>query len=114
MDETTPIKKGDYQAPLPTDLRSPCPIINALANHGYLPRDGRHVLDEDFANALAQIGVAPALSYALRSAIYLEHKPDGDTTPDTRLLGKFAIRDPGQVDSNRKPYLDLNQLARPG
>ncbi|KAJ7608015.1 Cloroperoxidase [Mycena polygramma] len=25
-----------------TDARSPCPGLNALANHGYLPRDGRN------------------------------------------------------------------------
>ena len=24
----------------PGDSRSPCPALNALANHGYLPRDG--------------------------------------------------------------------------
>ena len=23
--------------------RSPCPMVNALANHGYLPRDGKDV-----------------------------------------------------------------------
>ncbi|KAJ7574121.1 Cloroperoxidase [Mycena floridula] len=28
-------------APLPTDLRGPCPGLNTLANHGFLPRDGR-------------------------------------------------------------------------
>ncbi|KAK4219768.1 Chloroperoxidase [Rhypophila decipiens] len=32
-----------YQKPSPTDLRSPCPMVNALANHGYLPRDGQNV-----------------------------------------------------------------------
>ncbi|KAK0720117.1 Chloroperoxidase [Lasiosphaeris hirsuta] len=32
-----------WQKPSPTDLRSPCPMVNALANHGYLPRDGKNV-----------------------------------------------------------------------
>ncbi|KAM7204753.1 Chloroperoxidase [Naviculisporaceae sp. PSN 640] len=32
-----------YREPLPTDRRSPCPMVNALANHGYLPRDGKNV-----------------------------------------------------------------------
>lgn len=32
-----------FKAPGPNDLRSPCPMINALANHGFLPRDGRNV-----------------------------------------------------------------------
>ncbi|KAJ7496555.1 Cloroperoxidase [Mycena latifolia] len=30
-------------APKATDLRSPCPGLNTLANHGYLPRDGRNI-----------------------------------------------------------------------
>ncbi|WPG98150.1 Hypothetical protein R9X50_00093600 [Acrodontium crateriforme] len=29
-----------WQAPGPTDQRGPCPGLNALANHGYLPRNG--------------------------------------------------------------------------
>lgn len=27
----------------PNDLRSPCPALNSLANHGFLPRDGRGI-----------------------------------------------------------------------
>jgi hypothetical protein len=29
-----------YIAPGPNDLRGPCPGINVLANHGYIPRNG--------------------------------------------------------------------------
>ncbi|KAF7515770.1 heme-thiolate peroxidase [Neopestalotiopsis clavispora] len=32
-----------WQAPGPGDLRAPCPALNTLANHGFLPRDGRNV-----------------------------------------------------------------------
>ncbi|KAK4201983.1 putative aromatic peroxygenase [Triangularia verruculosa] len=32
-----------FQPPKPTDKRSPCPMVNALANHNYLPRDGTNV-----------------------------------------------------------------------
>jgi len=32
-----------YQPPKPTDSRSPCPGLNILANHGYLPRDGKRL-----------------------------------------------------------------------
>lgn len=34
---------SQWQAPGPTDSRSPCPALNALANHGFLPRDGRGI-----------------------------------------------------------------------
>ncbi|KAJ7198451.1 Cloroperoxidase [Mycena pura] len=30
-------------APGPTDVRSPCPGLNTLANHGYLPRNGKNL-----------------------------------------------------------------------
>ncbi|KAF7341350.1 hypothetical protein MVEN_01871500 [Mycena venus] len=32
-----------FIAAKPTDLRAPCPGLNTLANHGYLPRTGRNI-----------------------------------------------------------------------
>ncbi|KAF9060232.1 Peroxidase, family 2-domain-containing protein [Rhodocollybia butyracea] len=32
-----------WQAPLPTDSRGPCPGLNTLANHGFLPRNGSNI-----------------------------------------------------------------------
>ncbi|KAI0068698.1 Cloroperoxidase [Artomyces pyxidatus] len=42
----------------PGDSRSPCPALNALANHGHLPRNGKHI-------------TAPQLIHALRSVYHL-------------------------------------------
>ncbi|KAL1881212.1 hypothetical protein Daus18300_001063 [Diaporthe australafricana] len=39
LDETT----YPYQAPTDSDVRAPCPGLNALANHGILPRDGKGI-----------------------------------------------------------------------
>ncbi|KAJ0391150.1 hypothetical protein P43SY_010849 [Pythium insidiosum] len=33
-------------------VRSPCPALNALANHGYLPRDGKNITQADYKVAL--------------------------------------------------------------
>lgn len=33
-------------------VRSPCPALNTLANHGFINRDGKNVDIEDLANAL--------------------------------------------------------------
>jgi len=33
----------EWIAPKATDLRSPCPGLNTLANHGYLSRDGKNI-----------------------------------------------------------------------
>ncbi|KAK1217772.1 hypothetical protein PQX77_018693 [Marasmius sp. AFHP31] len=32
-----------FQAPTETDARSPCPGLNTLANHGFLPRNGNNI-----------------------------------------------------------------------
>ncbi|KAF9878449.1 hypothetical protein CkaCkLH20_03941 [Colletotrichum karsti] len=44
---TTPALGQDaqhaWQAPGADDRRAPCPLLNSLANHGYLPRTGRDI-----------------------------------------------------------------------
>lgn len=56
----------------PNDVRAPCPMLNALANHGYLPHDGKDIskehtitalgnalnIDKEFATALYQNGIS--------------------------------------------------------
>ncbi|KXJ87167.1 Chloroperoxidase [Microdochium bolleyi] len=32
-----------WQAPRPGSSRSPCPMVNAIANHGYISRDGKNI-----------------------------------------------------------------------
>ncbi|KAF5336281.1 hypothetical protein D9758_014497 [Tetrapyrgos nigripes] len=36
-----------FQAPGEGDVRSPCPFLNVLANHGYVPRSGKNVTIPD-------------------------------------------------------------------
>ncbi|CAN8098368.1 unnamed protein product [Discula destructiva] len=48
IDETT----YPYQAPTDKDVRSPCPGLNAAANHGLLPRGGKNIDLETLAAAL--------------------------------------------------------------
>ncbi|KAJ6531461.1 Cloroperoxidase [Mycena vulgaris] len=36
-------EKHQWIAPKATDARSPCPALNTLANHGYLPRTGQNI-----------------------------------------------------------------------
>ncbi|KAL8725977.1 MAG: hypothetical protein Q9166_007011 [cf. Caloplaca sp. 2 TL-2023] len=52
------MKRGDYAPVRPSDLRSPCPAIKALANHDYLPRDGRNVHASEILNGMIQLGLA--------------------------------------------------------
>jgi len=41
-----------WEAPNEGDVRSPCPMINALANHHVLPHDGKGITKEMAVNAL--------------------------------------------------------------
>ncbi|RLN44241.1 hypothetical protein BBJ28_00024501 [Nothophytophthora sp. Chile5] len=60
------LETGDYYRPCGdkvsgvagTDTiyhRSPCPALNALANHGYLPRDGLNITDDVLRDALMSV-----------------------------------------------------------
>ncbi|KAE8341947.1 hypothetical protein BDV24DRAFT_174081 [Aspergillus arachidicola] len=55
----------EFRAPGPFDSRSPCPGLNALANHGYLPRDGKN-LDYEMINKAAQA------AYNFESGFYID------------------------------------------
>ena len=57
--ETTPLlQKGVYHPPSKTDLRGPCPLVNTLANHGYIPRDGRNIRAKGLYTALGVTGLS--------------------------------------------------------
>lgn len=40
--------------PNPTDRRSPCPMLNTIANHGFLPRNGVNVSLDDLITGLGK------------------------------------------------------------
>ncbi|RDX55470.1 Cloroperoxidase [Lentinus brumalis] len=44
-----------YAPATPGDSRSPCPALNALANHGYLPRDGRNLTVTQLVSAIRHV-----------------------------------------------------------
>ncbi|EHK48623.1 uncharacterized protein TrAtP1_009602 [Trichoderma atroviride] len=54
-----PVKGHEWIPAGPQDSRSPCPGINVLANHGYLPRNGKNIDLPTLQNA-----VAAAYNYA--------------------------------------------------
>ncbi|CAG8822533.1 32533_t:CDS:2, partial [Gigaspora margarita] len=42
-------------APKEGDVRSPCPALNAMANHGYLPRDGKNITPRQLFESLQEV-----------------------------------------------------------
>ncbi|KAL4155620.1 hypothetical protein PRNP1_007728 [Phytophthora ramorum] len=72
--EAAALSKGEYYRP-PTYLtsgavnstapfrRSPCPAMNTLANHGYLPRDGKNItVDQALAVVMDKFNIAEDLA----------------------------------------------------
>ncbi|KAK0714739.1 Chloroperoxidase [Lasiosphaeris hirsuta] len=132
--EPTPLPRGTFSPPGPTDIRGPCPMLNSLANHGYIPRHGRNVCAADVTAALHDtIGVSTTVSSLFTYPIFLEHKdpvpsPSGPASfrhtswhylhylhhPST-IFSRWGMRRPNQRDpATGRRCLDLDQLATPG
>ncbi|KAM5347108.1 hypothetical protein ACJ41O_010113 [Fusarium nematophilum] len=127
---TPPLAKGTYAPSGPNDVRGPCPLINSLANHGYLPRDGRNVRLEEILAGMDEVGLSKPLAAAFSNPIFLERKPSrfhDDPAPNRTFLqtvwhtvrnpwsifASFGMRRPGQEDAEGNRVLDLDQLALP-
>lgn len=88
--------------------RSPCPAMNSLANHGYLPRDGKNITQGMIKQALIEVfniddGIAQTLVNALPETItladlgvhnFIEH--DASLVHDDLFFGQ----DPALVNSS--------------
>ena len=140
--ETSPLlpnlQKGTYSPSTPSDLRSPCPLINCLANHGHIPRDGRGVRPSELTAAMNEVGLSAALGAVFANPIFLEHKEPKSAAEQTKkdnaqqsrsflgyiwylvrnpwavLFSAFGMRRQGQTDSMGNRCLDLNQLGLSG
>ncbi|THU80856.1 Cloroperoxidase [Dendrothele bispora CBS 962.96] len=85
-----PWEKHHYIPPKEGDLRSPCPGLNALANHGFIPRDGKGmtipiVLDAclDAFNILPD----PQIIMVAKMALFTTDARDSFTLKDLALHG---------------------------
>lgn len=126
--------KGTFSPAQSTDLRSPCPMINCLANHGFLPRDGRSVHAAEMYDAVSGAGLGMVLASGFTTVAFREyHASDTMSSPPHHhkkpppsrgwlgqllahldLAKHIGMRRPGQNDSMGRPVLDLDELARPG
>ncbi|RUP44393.1 Chloroperoxidase [Jimgerdemannia flammicorona] len=74
--------------PGPGDSRSPCPALNALANHGYLPRNGLDWNATEVVQTLKDVyNVDPSLGSGLAlAAVFLT----GNTSTQSFSLGEYS------------------------
>ena len=131
--ETTPLiskllPRGEYARPKPSDLRTPCPIINALANHGHIPRSGRNIIASDLMTGMKEVGLTHTYRAILAYPCFLEYKDPKTvaaqsplslwrklwlliTNPYALFFSNFALRRHGQFDSKGNKCIDLDQLS---
>lgn len=122
--------KGIYIPAGPSDKRSPCPMVNSLANHGYLARDGQSITAASMKAAMAEAGISAALGAIFVNTVYNIHQ-DTKTEHGEKsagilpylwpvlcdpwtLLSRFGMRRPNQTNKAGIPVLDLDQLSLPG
>lgn len=57
--EQTPLLSAAliYPPAGPSDKRSPCPLINCLANHGYISRNGQNIPARELDAAMSEVGL---------------------------------------------------------
>ncbi|KAJ4358400.1 uncharacterized protein N0V89_002982 [Didymosphaeria variabile] len=75
----------DWRAPAEGDLRGPCPALNALANHGFLPRDGRNISQAALLNATAAVNLSAEVTIGLFLAAL--------KTSSDPVSGAFTLQD---------------------
>ena len=119
--------RGEYAPSKPTDLRSPCPLINALANHGYLPRDGRNVIASDLMSGMKEAGISYTFRSILAYPCFLEYESPNVvaaqlplslwkklwllfTNPYALFFGNFALREHNQFDSTGNKCINLDKM----
>ncbi|KAK7955753.1 uncharacterized protein PG986_004975, partial [Apiospora aurea] len=89
-----------WQAAKAGDSRSPCPMLNSLANHGFLPRDGHNI---DYQNATSALQVA--LNFD--PAPFVGQIEGVLKVSTTGTNGTFNL-----VDLNQKPFEHDASLSR--
>ncbi|KAK6336637.1 hypothetical protein TWF718_009433 [Orbilia javanica] len=133
-----PLKRGEWKHPEVTDLRGPCPIINSLANHGFIARDGRNITVDDIMKAFQEeLGLGPDVAFGLSKPPFTLHTREGEAEeaedkkeapqgyfhgffnklpglPTINSESRIGLRNPGQVNEKGEPVLNLDQLRRHG
>ncbi|KAL3470346.1 Cloroperoxidase [Aspergillus californicus] len=80
----------EWIAPGPADSRGPCPGLNTLANHGYLPRDGRNITLD-----ILKDGMLQGFNIANSDAVILFF-PATWTSPAFPFTDSFDLEDLGR------------------
>ncbi|KAI0182930.1 putative chloroperoxidase [Xylaria flabelliformis] len=106
-----------YVKPKSTDSRSPCPMLNTLANHGYLPHNGRNLTAQDIGDAIfastnwhADFGIFPATGALTNLGKSTLDLADLNSTPGGEHPASLTRKDASSGDSNTIDTARVTQL----
>lgn len=82
----TSLDFGDWHPPVSGDVRSPCPALNSLANHGFIPRNGKNLEVRVLVQAMGEaLNVSTEVATTVANA--------GLRTSSDPSSGKFNLDD---------------------
>ncbi|KAI1416910.1 Chloroperoxidase [Hypoxylon sp. FL1857] len=83
---------GNWKPAGPGDVRAPCPMLNSLANHGFLPHNGKHITENDTVNALGNaLNFDETLSRLLHGFAVTTNPVPNATTYSLDNLGRHNV-----------------------
>ncbi|OJK00146.1 hypothetical protein ASPACDRAFT_42727 [Aspergillus aculeatus ATCC 16872] len=103
-------KDDSYEPASSSDARSPCPVLNSLANHHRLPHDGRNITAPQLRSALGSIGLGADVSALLVWRAFTIHSDDSEFGPHGSIGG---LRDATDLNAAGEPVLHLDKVGRP-
>ncbi|KAI9046462.1 hypothetical protein LZ554_009211 [Drepanopeziza brunnea f. sp. 'monogermtubi'] len=84
---------NEYIAPVETDTRGPCPMLNSVANYGYIPRNGLNISMAELIKGFAEsINLDPAATIVFGTAAMLTSTTGN---PNTFNLDDIVQQGPG-------------------
>ncbi|KAG6826659.1 hypothetical protein H0H92_014950 [Tricholoma furcatifolium] len=106
-------KWPEYIAPKEGDSRCSCPALNAMANHGILPRDGKNISFKEMGNLInATYNFAPSFSYFVPN--YAANMLNKNYNTDTFDLAELDLHNGIEHDASlvrRDLYFEPNQAV---
>ncbi|KAI7889617.1 Chloroperoxidase [Mucor mucedo] len=88
------IKEHGYERQ-ETDARSPCPMLNTLANHGFIARSGRHIKSDDLFKAMMLMGAPPTVTAGFLKKIYRDYH---EADPQRSFFSQFSSMETLDLD----------------
>ncbi|KAH7144262.1 Peroxidase, family 2-domain-containing protein [Dactylonectria estremocensis] len=105
------LPEGTWMAPRDGDVRSPCPMLNVLANHGYLPRDGKNISQNITRSAMkGGLNLEPDFADIMFGPALLTNPRPNQTTFDLDHLNRHNILEHDGSLSRADAYWDDSQV----